>query len=109
HSAAAGHRQDRRRQFADRLRRERAVFEVVLEASVILSRADGEGSQVTEWSLRSFAALRMMPALRYRVRVLDVEVDGADLRPQPRGIHDANHEAMTRVAQLRRVHRELPS
>src|SRR6266498_2495371 len=50
-----------------------------------------------------------MPALRYWRGVLDVEVDGADLRSQTKGVEDAHGQPVARIGQLCRVHREAPA
>ena len=50
-----------------------------------------------------------VPALRYRVGVLHEEIDRADLRAEARCIQDAYREAVSRVRELRRIHRESPA
>src|SRR5207249_2486702 len=47
--------------------------------------------------------------LRCRRQILHVEVDRADLRPEALRVEHAYGQAVARVAQLRRVHRELPA
>jgi len=48
-------------------------------------------------------------ALGCQIQVLHVEVDGADLRAQAVGGHDAHREPMPRVAELRGIHGESPA